>query len=84
MANISPTKSKNPIVRFFNINTSGEVGGRDLPLFGKYPSDKKIGIGVISHCNTVVEPLDLPGDRRWSSSPLITDGTSAARVSDAS
>ncbi len=26
-------KSKNPIVRFLNINTSREVGGRDLPLW---------------------------------------------------
>ena len=25
-------------------------------LFGKYKTDKKIGIGVVSHCNTVVEP----------------------------
>ena len=30
--------------------------GRDLALFGKYPTDKKIGIGVVNHCNTVVEP----------------------------
>ena len=30
--------------------------GRDLPLFGKYKTDKKIGIGVVNHCNTVVEP----------------------------
>ena len=27
------TKSKNPIIRFLNINTSREVGGRDLPLW---------------------------------------------------
>lgn len=27
------TKSSNPIVRFLNINTSREVGGRDLPLW---------------------------------------------------
>ena len=32
------------------------TNGRDLPLFGKYRTDKKIGIGVVSHCNTVVEP----------------------------
>jgi 5-methyltetrahydropteroyltriglutamate--homocysteine methyltransferase len=30
--------------------------GRDLPLFGKHRTDKKIGIGVVNHCNTVVEP----------------------------
>lgn len=30
--------------------------GRDLALFGKYKTDKKIGIGVVNHCNTVVEP----------------------------
>jgi 5-methyltetrahydropteroyltriglutamate--homocysteine methyltransferase len=29
--------------------------GMDLPLFARYRT-KKIGIGVISHCNTVVEP----------------------------
>lgn len=30
--------------------------GRDLPLFAKYPTDKRVGIGVVNHCNTVVEP----------------------------
>jgi 5-methyltetrahydropteroyltriglutamate--homocysteine methyltransferase len=30
--------------------------GRDLALFGQYKTDKKIGIGVVNHCNTVVEP----------------------------
>jgi 5-methyltetrahydropteroyltriglutamate--homocysteine methyltransferase len=30
--------------------------GRDLPLIGKVKSGKKIGIGVVNHCNTVVEP----------------------------
>ncbi|MBI3966127.1 MAG: cobalamin-independent methionine synthase II family protein [Chloroflexi bacterium] len=30
--------------------------GHDLPLFGKYATDKKIAIGVVNHCNTVVEP----------------------------
>ncbi|MBM3561463.1 MAG: cobalamin-independent methionine synthase II family protein [Alphaproteobacteria bacterium] len=30
--------------------------GRDLALFGKYKTNKKIGIGVVNHCNTVVEP----------------------------
>ncbi len=33
MTTSAPTKSKNPIVRFLNMNTSGEVGGRDLPLW---------------------------------------------------
>ena len=32
--------------------------GKDLPLFGKYKTDKKIGIGVVNHCNTVVEPAE--------------------------
>ena len=32
------------------------TNGRDLPLFAKHRTDKKIGIGVVSHCNTVVEP----------------------------
>jgi 5-methyltetrahydropteroyltriglutamate--homocysteine methyltransferase len=30
--------------------------GKELPLFSKYKTDKKIGIGVVNHCNTVVEP----------------------------
>jgi 5-methyltetrahydropteroyltriglutamate--homocysteine methyltransferase len=30
--------------------------GKDLALFGKYQTDKKIGIGVISHTATTVEP----------------------------
>ena len=32
--------------------------GRDLPLFAQYKTDKKIGIGVVNHCNTVVEPAE--------------------------
>ena len=32
--------------------------GKDLPLFGRYKTDKKIGIGVVNHCNTVVEPAE--------------------------
>ncbi len=31
-------------------------GGKDLPLFAQYKTGKKIGIGVVNHCNTVVEP----------------------------
>jgi methionine synthase II (cobalamin-independent) len=35
-------------------------GGKDLPLFAQYKTDKTIGIGVVSHCNTVVErPEDV-------------------------
>ena len=30
--------------------------GKDLPLFAQYKTDKKIGIGVVNHCNTIVEP----------------------------
>ncbi|MBV8736541.1 MAG: cobalamin-independent methionine synthase II family protein [Alphaproteobacteria bacterium] len=30
--------------------------GKDLPLFAKVKTDKKIGIGVVNHCNTIVEP----------------------------
>lgn len=33
MTTQSHAKSKNPIIRFLNINTSGEKGGRDLPLW---------------------------------------------------
>jgi 5-methyltetrahydropteroyltriglutamate--homocysteine methyltransferase len=32
--------------------------GKDLPHFAKHPTDKKIGIGVVNHCNTVVEPAE--------------------------
>jgi 5-methyltetrahydropteroyltriglutamate--homocysteine methyltransferase len=32
--------------------------GKDLPLFAKYKSDKKIAIGVVSHTHTTVEPPD--------------------------
>jgi 5-methyltetrahydropteroyltriglutamate--homocysteine methyltransferase len=30
--------------------------GKDLPLFANFKTDKKIGIGVVNHCNTIVEP----------------------------
>lgn len=33
MTTMSQAQHKNPIVRFLNINTSGEVGGRKLPLW---------------------------------------------------
>jgi 5-methyltetrahydropteroyltriglutamate--homocysteine methyltransferase len=36
--------------------------GRDMALFGKYKTDKKIGIGVINHCNTIVEPAEYVAD----------------------
>src|SRR5262249_33484962 len=32
--------------------------GRALPLFAKYKTDKKIGIGVVNHCITTVEPAE--------------------------
>jgi 5-methyltetrahydropteroyltriglutamate--homocysteine methyltransferase len=32
--------------------------GRDLPLFAQYKTDKKIGIGVVNHCITTVEPVE--------------------------
>jgi 5-methyltetrahydropteroyltriglutamate--homocysteine methyltransferase len=34
-------------------------GGKDLPLFEEYKTTKKIGIGVVSHTNTVVEPPEV-------------------------
>ena len=37
-------------------------GGRDLPLFAQYKTDKKIGIGVVNHCNTVIEPAEHVAD----------------------
>ena len=30
--------------------------GKDLPLFAQYKTGKKIAIGVVNHCSTVVEP----------------------------
>ena len=30
-------------------------GGRDLEIFGKFETDKKIAIGVVNHTNTVIE-----------------------------
>src|SRR5579885_2281827 len=35
------------------------TNGRDLPLLGRYRTDKKIGIGVISHTQTTVEPPEV-------------------------
>jgi len=35
------------------------TGGRDLPLLGKYRTDKKIAVGVVSHTSTAVEPPDV-------------------------
>lgn len=32
--------------------------GKDLPLFADLKTDKKIGVGVVNHCNTVVEPAE--------------------------
>ncbi len=37
-------------------------GGQDFHLFGKYRTDKKIAIGVVSHTNTVVEPPEVVAD----------------------
>lgn len=38
------------------------TGGKDLPLFKGYTSEKKIGIGVVSHTNTTVEPPEVVAD----------------------
>ena len=35
------------------------TGGRDLPLLGKFRTDKKIAIGVVSHTSTGVEPPEV-------------------------
>jgi 5-methyltetrahydropteroyltriglutamate--homocysteine methyltransferase len=35
------------------------TGGKDLPLLGKLPTDKKIAIGVVSHTTTAVEPPEV-------------------------
>src|SRR5205814_2195311 len=33
--------------------------GRDFACLGRYRTDKKIGIGVVSHTTTTVEPVDV-------------------------
>ena len=35
------------------------TGGRDLPLLGRYRTDKKICIGVVSHTTAAVEPPEI-------------------------
>jgi 5-methyltetrahydropteroyltriglutamate--homocysteine methyltransferase len=35
------------------------TGGRDLPLLGRYRTDNKIAIGVVSHTSTAVEPPEV-------------------------
>jgi 5-methyltetrahydropteroyltriglutamate--homocysteine methyltransferase len=35
------------------------TGGRDLPMLGRYRTDKKICIGVVSHTTTAVEPPEV-------------------------
>ena len=35
------------------------TGGRDLPLLGKYRTDKKIAIGVVNHSTAAVEPPEF-------------------------
>ena len=37
-------------------------GGRDLEIFGKFETDKKIAIGVVNHTNTVVESPERVAD----------------------
>jgi 5-methyltetrahydropteroyltriglutamate--homocysteine methyltransferase len=37
-------------------------GGRDFACLGGVPSDKKIGIGVVSHTATTVEPPTVVAD----------------------
>ena len=38
------------------------TAGRDLPLLGKYRTDKKIAIGVVSHTTAAVEPPQVVAD----------------------
>ena len=35
------------------------TGGRDLPLLGKYRTDKKFAIGVVNHSTAAVEPPEV-------------------------
>ena len=54
--------------RLFELNADvitfecASTGGKDLPLFAGFPTDKKIAIGVVSHTNTVVEPPEVVAD----------------------
>src|SRR5262245_44082901 len=55
--------------------------GQDLHLFKHINTDKKIGIGVVNHCNTVVEPAEHVAAliaRGWNSSPR--NGSSSAAI----
>lgn len=38
------------------------TSGKDLPLFASHETDKKIAIGVVSHTNTTVEPVEVVAD----------------------
>jgi 5-methyltetrahydropteroyltriglutamate--homocysteine methyltransferase len=38
------------------------TGGRDLPLLGRYRTDKKIAIGVVNHSTAAVEPPEVVAD----------------------
>ncbi|MFB3923925.1 MAG: hypothetical protein ACE145_19560 [Terriglobia bacterium] len=38
------------------------TGGKDLPLFAKLKTDKKIAIGVVNHTQTTVEPPEVVAD----------------------
>ena len=38
------------------------TGGRDLPLLGKFRTDKKIAIGVVNHSTAAVEPPEVVAD----------------------
>ena len=35
------------------------TNGRDLPLLAKFPTDKKIAIGVVNHSTAAVEPQEV-------------------------
>ena len=64
--------------------------GQDLHLFKHIKTDKKIGIGVVNHCNTVVEPaehvaalirkaLNTSPRSSWSSAPIAALAVRACR-----
>ena len=58
------SKSGGAVPHLLQLNTDvitfecASSDGRDLPLFAKYKTDKKIGIGVVNHCITTVEPAE--------------------------
>ncbi len=63
-----PPSYEKAIPYFYNMNADvitfecASTFGKDLEHIAKHDTPKKIGIGVVNHTNTVVEPPDLVAD----------------------